>query len=75
MLLPPSTHSHTHVHVQNYNIEWKAVIYKYINYKGMLTGYRPDDWMIGVDCQWEVGSFQHNVQTGSGAHPASYPWG
>jgi hypothetical protein len=44
---------------------------------GIATDYGLDDWMIGV--QFLVGavifSLRHCVQTGSGAHPASYLMG
>jgi hypothetical protein len=44
---------------------------------GIATGYRLDDQMIGVRFLAMAGNFslQHHVQTGSGAHPASYPRG
>jgi hypothetical protein len=35
---------------------------------GIATGY-------GLDCRWGLGTFRHSVQTGSGAHPTSYPMG
>jgi hypothetical protein len=42
---------------------------------GIATGYGLDDRMIGV--RFPAGatnfSLHHRVQTGSGAHPASYP--
>jgi len=44
---------------------------------GIATGYGPDDQMIGVRFLAGTGNFslRHYVQTGSGAHPASYPTG
>jgi hypothetical protein len=41
------------------------------------TGYGLDDWMIEVRFPAGAGNFSphHRVQTGSGAHPASYPMG
>jgi hypothetical protein len=43
----------------------------------MVTGYGLDDRMIGVRFPVGAGNFslRHNVQTGSGAYPASYPMG
>jgi hypothetical protein len=43
----------------------------------IVTDYRLDDWMIEVQIPVGAGnfSFWHCVQTGSGAHPASYPMG
>jgi len=40
-----------------------------------MTGYRLDDKIIGVQFLVGAGNFSlcHHVQTGSGAHPASYP--
>jgi hypothetical protein len=42
---------------------------------GIATGYGVDDQIIGV--RFSAGSrfFRHLVQTGSEAHPASYPMG
>jgi hypothetical protein len=44
---------------------------------GIATDYGLDDWMIGVRIPAGAGNFslRHRVQTGSGAHPASYPMG
>jgi hypothetical protein len=44
---------------------------------GIATDYGMDDRMIGVRIPAGAGSFSlhHRVQTGSGAHPASYPMG
>jgi hypothetical protein len=44
---------------------------------GIATGYVLDDRMIVVRLPVGVGNFSlhHRVQTGSGAHPASYPLG
>jgi hypothetical protein len=44
---------------------------------GIATGYRLDDRNIGVRFMAGAGNFslRHHVQTGSGAHPASYPMG
>jgi hypothetical protein len=44
---------------------------------GIVTGYGLHDWMIGVRVPAGAGNFclPHHVQTGSGAHPASYPMG
>jgi hypothetical protein len=44
---------------------------------GIVTGYRLDDWMIGVRFPAGTGNFslRHRVQIGPGAHPASYPRG
>jgi hypothetical protein len=43
---------------------------------GIATGYGLDDHMIGVRIPTRAGnSLRHCVQTGSGAHPASYPVG
>jgi hypothetical protein len=44
---------------------------------GIETGYGLDDLMIGVRFPAGEGNFslRHRVQTGSGAHPASYPMG
>jgi hypothetical protein len=44
---------------------------------GIATGYGLDDRMIGVRFLAGAGnvSLRHRVQTGSGAHPASYPMG
>jgi hypothetical protein len=44
---------------------------------GIATGYRLDDRMIGVRFTAGAGNFSllRRVQTGSGAHPASYPMG
>jgi hypothetical protein len=41
---------------------------------GIVSGYRLDDQMIGVRFPVWAGNFSlhHRVQTGSGAHPASY---
>jgi hypothetical protein len=44
---------------------------------GVATGYGLDDRMIGVRVPagaWNS-SLRYHVQTGSGAHPASYPIG
>jgi hypothetical protein len=38
---------------------------------GIATGYGLDD--IGVGFRAPVGTLLHVIQTGSGAHPASYP--
>jgi hypothetical protein len=54
-----------------------------MNYKsrdssvGIALGYGPDDRGSRVRFPAGVGniSFQHRVQNGSGAHPASYPVG
>jgi hypothetical protein len=42
---------------------------------GIATDYRLDDRMIGVRFLARAGnlSLHHRVQTGSGAHPPSYP--
>jgi hypothetical protein len=42
---------------------------------GIATAYGVDDWMIGIRFSAGAGNFtlRHRVQTGSGAHPASYP--
>jgi hypothetical protein len=42
---------------------------------GIATGYGLDDGMIGIQFPAGAGNIylQHHVQTGSGAHPASYP--
>jgi hypothetical protein len=42
---------------------------------GIATGYGLDDRMIGVRFLEGAGNFslRYHVQTGSGAHPASYP--
>jgi hypothetical protein len=44
---------------------------------GIVTGYGLDNRMIGVRLPEEAGNFslRHHYQTGSGAHPASYPMG
>jgi hypothetical protein len=44
---------------------------------GIATDYGLDDRMIGVRFPAEAGniSLRHRVQAGSGAHPASYPFG
>jgi hypothetical protein len=44
---------------------------------GIATGYRLDDRMIWVRFSPMTGNFslRHHVQTGSGAHSASYPMG
>jgi hypothetical protein len=44
---------------------------------GIATGYGLDDRMFGVRFPVRAGNFslRHYVQTGSGAHPASYPMG
>jgi hypothetical protein len=44
---------------------------------GIVTGYGLDDRMIGVRFPAGAGNFslRPRVQTGSGAHPASYPVG
>jgi hypothetical protein len=44
---------------------------------GIVTGYGLDDQMIGIRFPARAGSFslRHRIQTGSGAHPASYPVG
>jgi len=44
---------------------------------GIETGYGLDDRMIGVRLPAEAGYFslRYRVQTGSGAHPPSYPMG
>jgi hypothetical protein len=41
----------------------------------IATGYELDDQMIGVRFSVKAGNFslRHCVQTGSGAHPVSYP--
>jgi hypothetical protein len=43
----------------------------------IATSYRLDDWMIGVWFLAGAGNFcpWHCIQTGSGAHPTSYPVG
>jgi hypothetical protein len=43
----------------------------------IATGYGLDDRMIGVRFSTGAGNFslRHRVQTGSGAHPASYSIG
>jgi hypothetical protein len=42
---------------------------------GIATGYGLDDRIVGVQFPVEGGNFslRNRVQTGSGAHPASYP--
>jgi hypothetical protein len=42
---------------------------------GIATGYGLDDRMIGFQFAAGAGNFslRRHVQTGSGAHPASYP--
>jgi hypothetical protein len=44
---------------------------------GISTGYGLDDRIIGVRFPASAGNFslRHRAQTGSGAHPASYPMG
>jgi hypothetical protein len=44
---------------------------------GIATGYELDDRGSGVRLPVEAGNFSrlHSVQTGSGAHPASYAIG
>jgi hypothetical protein len=44
---------------------------------GIAIGYGLDDRIIGVGFPTGAGSFSssHHVQTGSGAHPASYTMG
>jgi hypothetical protein len=44
---------------------------------GIATGYELDDWGSAVRFSARTGNFSlhHRVQTGSGAHPASYPMG
>jgi hypothetical protein len=44
---------------------------------GIATDYGLDDRVIGVRFLAGAGNFSlhHRVQTGSGAHPASYPMG
>jgi hypothetical protein len=42
---------------------------------GIATGYGLDDRGVGVPSPGRVKNFLHSVQTGSGAHPASYPVG
>jgi hypothetical protein len=44
---------------------------------GIATDHGLDDRMIGVRIPVWAGNFslRHRVQTGSGAHPASYPMG
>jgi hypothetical protein len=42
---------------------------------GIETGYGLDDLGVGVRVPGQEFSFLHVVQTGSGAHPASYPMG
>jgi hypothetical protein len=44
---------------------------------GIATGYGLDDRMRGVRFPVGAGNFSlhHRLQTGSGAHPASYPMG
>jgi hypothetical protein len=45
--------------------------------RGIATGYELDDRMIGVrfPAVAENFSLRHYVQTGSGVHSTSYPWG
>jgi hypothetical protein len=47
------------------------------NSVGIVTGHRLDDWIIAIRFPAVAGNFslQYCVQTGSGAHPASYPMG
>jgi hypothetical protein len=42
---------------------------------GIATDYRLDNWMIRIRFPVGAGNFslQHHEQSGSGAHPASYP--
>jgi hypothetical protein len=44
---------------------------------GIVTGYGLNDRMIGVRFPTGDGNFSlhHRIQTGSGAHPPSYPVG
>jgi hypothetical protein len=44
---------------------------------GIATDYGLDSWMIRIQILAEAGNFslQHHVQTGSEAHPVSYPVG
>jgi hypothetical protein len=46
--------------------------YAYIGV-GIATGYRLDDGGVGVPSPGRVKNFLHAIQTGSGAHPPSYP--
>jgi hypothetical protein len=41
----------------------------------IATGYWMNDGGFGVKSPGSVKNFLHDVQTGSGAHPASYPMG
>jgi hypothetical protein len=43
---------------------------------GIATGYGMEDRVIGVRFPVRTGNFslRHHIQTGSGAHPASYEW-
>jgi hypothetical protein len=57
-------------------------IYNYNNFVlrnsvAIANGYGLDSRMIGVRFPARAGNFslRHRVQTGSGAHPASYPMG
>jgi hypothetical protein len=42
---------------------------------GIALGYGLDDRSSRVRFPAETGNFNHRVQNGSGAHPASYPMG
>jgi len=48
-----------------------------VQFVGTATEYGLDDRMIGVRIPVGAGNFslRHHVETGSGAHPASYPMG
>jgi hypothetical protein len=55
----------------------KPLLILFFNCIIILTGYRLDNWMIRVRFLMGSGNFslQHDVQTSSGAHPASYSIG
>jgi len=56
---------------------WKYLdVYRITILEGNESGYGLDDWMLGVRFPAGAGNFCHHcVQTGSGAHPASYTMG
>jgi hypothetical protein len=61
----------SHLHTKHITWEDKALIFLNVN------GYGLDDRMIWVRFPVGVGKFSphHRIQTGSRAHPASYPVG
>jgi hypothetical protein len=73
----PSTHFLVQTMKKKNWVELVMVVKSRDDSVGIATDYRLDDRMIGFRILAGAGNFslRHHVQTGSGAHPVSYPMG